>query len=208
MTMTAPMAIFPREPVREARQPPGGVPGGVVAAAFTGDFRVGGFSRAGGSGSSGIIIRGSWAFSALTAAGFRAGGASGATGSGSSVGICGSGAAPAFSSPESFPAASSGALGFFARDCFVFFGAATGVSGAGAGASGDFPTIVPHEEQNRAPGSRRVPQSEQDGGGAIRAPQASQNAFPSGTGAWHLGQAIVFFFGPGSFIPAHPLTER
>jgi hypothetical protein len=63
------------------------------------------------------------------------------------------------------------------------------------------PIIAPHEGQKRDPGSRSVPQSEQDGGGAIRAPQASQNGLSDGAGALHRGQDIRF---PGSsFLRDH-----
>jgi len=65
----------------------------------------------------------------------------------------------------------------------------------------DFPIMDPQEGQNRAPGSSRVPQREQAGGGAIRAPQASQNAAPSGIGLLHRGHDMVFFFfEPGSLM--------
>jgi hypothetical protein len=45
-----------------------------------------------------------------------------------------------------------------------------------------------------------VPQRVQAGGGAIRAPQDSQNGVSGGTSLWHRGHVTLFFPGPGSFI--------
>jgi len=71
------------------------------------------------------------------------------------------------------------------------------------------PIIAPHEGQKRDPGSRSVPQREQEGGGAIRAPQASQNGLSAGAGALHRGQDIrfpssSFLRDHGSFMRTRP----
>ena len=117
-------------------------------------------------------------------------------GSGSGIIIRGSGF-------FSCPATTSG-FGFFAREGLGFRNGAGFFSGASVDSgrlSLEFPTIVPQEEQNRAPGVSGVPQREHDGGGPIRAPQDSQKAVSGGTGLWHLGHEMVFFFfGPGSFM--------
>jgi hypothetical protein len=92
-----------------------------------------------------------------------------------------------------------------ARDFFtgVFLGdSATGLSFV-------LPIIAPHEGQKRDPGSRSVPQREQEGGGAIRAPQASQKGLSDGAGALHRGQDIrvpgsSFLRDHGSFMLIRP----